>query len=92
MNYLITAENTGFKAHLLSELQPEDSITFLIALEREKLAAEFDTHLKKLVAEAEGLKDQLSLKQITAQILIEWGNRDEILANALAREQAILLK
>ena len=92
MNYLIAAEDTGFRAHLLSELQPEDSITFLIALEREKLAAEFESHLKKLVAEAEGLIEQLSLRQVTSQILIEWGSRDEILANTLAREQAIFLK
>jgi ferritin len=92
MNYLLMAENGIFSLNLISNLCAEDSLIFLIALDREKLASEFDTHLKKIVKEAEGLQSQLKLKGVESKLLIEWGNPSEVLATCLAREQAIHLK
>ncbi|MFH0971636.1 MAG: hypothetical protein V1835_03650 [Candidatus Micrarchaeota archaeon] len=92
MNYLIAHANGGFNALQLSDLTPDDSLVLLIAIERDKLAAEFETHMNKIVREAEQLQSLLKQKGVAAKVLIEWGNKEEVIATCLAREQAILLK
>ncbi|MFH1257403.1 MAG: hypothetical protein V1658_00535 [Candidatus Micrarchaeota archaeon] len=92
MNYLLMAQNGNFSLSGISELKEEDSLVLLIALDREKLASEFEADVKRLVREAESLKFQMEKKKIASKVLIEWGARDEILSACLAREGAILLK
>ncbi len=92
MNYLVVLNANGLDHSLLGALTPDDALTFLVPLERETLASEFESHLRKLLREAEGVQSQLKLKGVDSKIIIEWGKSEDVVASSLAREQAILLK
>jgi hypothetical protein len=92
MNYLLVSENGAINLGPIAGLEAGDSLTILIAVEKEKMASELDSHLKKLVKEAEDLRAQLVMRNIAAKVVMEWGGAEEAAATCLAREQAILLK
>ncbi len=92
MNYLLVAAEEGFSLGNFDSITPEDQMIFLIPLEGDKLAAEFEKNLSALVKQAEHLQSQMQSKGVNSKLIIEWGAREEIISACLAREQAIPLK
>lgn len=92
MNYLLMAENGIFAKSGLSKLTKSDCLILLIALDKSNLSSEFEMPMKKMVKEAENLKNQLEIKGIKTKVQIEWASEKEAIANCLDREGAILLK
>lgn len=90
MKYLLVCEDGNLNAPLADRLTPNDSLTILIAIDKDKLASEFDSHMKKIMRDAQELKAQLGARGIAAEAIMEWGGEESKEAHR-AREEAVLL-
>ncbi|MEK6954641.1 MAG: hypothetical protein AABX01_06525 [Candidatus Micrarchaeota archaeon] len=92
MNYLLLVEGDFPGTKALETIAPGDSLKILLAIRKDKLASEIDSHIKKILQQAQELQSQLLQQNIQSEILMEFSATDESISAHVEREKAILLK
>ncbi len=68
-----------------------EELIILLPLDRSRIASGFDRHVKLLRKRAQELKNVLRQRGVRARVVVEWGDRDEVVRNASLREYARVL-
>ena len=68
-----------------------EELIILLPLDKSRLASDFDTHVKRLRSRAKELKNALRERGVRSKVVVEWGERDEVVRNASLREYARVL-
>ena len=65
-----------------------EELIILLPLDKSRIASGFDRHVKRLRTRAQELKSTLKQRGVKARVVVEWGNRNEVVRNASLREYA----
>lgn len=68
-----------------------DELVVLVVVDKNTLATNFDSRLEEIERRAHSLQQELVAKCRKCRVVVEWGEKNEAIANALLREKAQLL-
>jgi len=68
-----------------------EEIIILLPLDKSRVASGFDRYAKRLRSKAQEIKGMLKDKGVRAKVVVEWGEKDEVVRNASLREYARVL-
>jgi hypothetical protein len=86
--YVLFRESQGM--HELDSFEG-DSIVILVVVDPATMASSFDDSLHRLERKAQQASARLMQRGVECKTVVEWGDRTEIVANAVQRENASLL-
>lgn len=68
-----------------------DELLMLIIIDRATLATNFEGDMATLEARAGAVRRKLASRGVPCRVVVEWGDKTEVVSNTLIRENAALL-
>ncbi|HEV8290046.1 MAG TPA: hypothetical protein VGQ00_03800 [Candidatus Norongarragalinales archaeon] len=90
MRALYVLENVNQDTAAIDDFEGEE-LFILILANPSALANEFDGEMEALREKAILLARKVSMNGVKPRLLIEWGEREEVVRNALEREKCVLI-
>lgn len=68
-----------------------DELIVLVVIDKSTLATSFDSRMDAIERKATALEHKLQSTGKKCRVIVEWGDKEQIIANTLTRERAQLL-